>query len=299
VSAEAYRQPTGRDGNRGDIQDAFVSLNGLRLHWYGAGEKSGSPVVLLHGGGVDSAWLSWKLTLPALAKAHLTIAPEMPGYGQSDRPANFTHTVDAYVEVVRQLMDALDIKQASLSGVSLGGAIAIGFALAHPQRVNKLVPVASYGLQHTAPAHFWSYLFVRLPGITRATYALLRRNPHWARATLRSIFADPNAITDDLAGDVFAEIQRPDAGAAFEQFQKQEVLPGCMRTIYIDRLSEIAAPTLFVHGERDRLVPVDCAREAQQRTPNAQLHVMPNCGHWPQRERPEEFNSVLTGFLHD
>jgi len=72
-----------------------------------------------------------------------------------------------------------------------------------------------------------------------------------------------------------------------------------MRTIYIDRLSEIAAPTLFVHGERDRLVPVDCAREAQQRTHNAQLHVMPNCGHWPQRERPEEFNSVLTGFLHD
>ena len=135
MSAEAYRQPTGRDGNRGDIQDAFVSLNGLRLHWYGAGEKSGSPVVLLHGGGVDSAWLSWKLTLPALAKAHLTIAPEMPGYGQSDRPANFTHTVDAYVEVVRQLMDALDIKQASLCGVSLGGAIAIGFALAHPQRV--------------------------------------------------------------------------------------------------------------------------------------------------------------------
>ncbi|MCL6510316.1 MAG: alpha/beta fold hydrolase [Anaerolineae bacterium] len=298
MSTDAYRQPTARDGNRGDVQDAFVNLNGLHLHWYEAGE-SGSPVILLHGGGVDSAWLSWKLTLPALAEAHRTIAPEMPGYGRSDRPADFPHAVDAYVEVMRQLMDALDIERASLCGVSLGGAIAIGVALAHPQRVNKLVPVASYGLQRTAPAHFWSYLFVRLPGVIHATYALLRRNRRWARATLRSIFADPNAITDDLAEDVFAEIRRPDAGAAFEQFQKHEVLPRRMRTIYMDRLGEIVAPTLFVHGERDRLVPVACAREAQQRAPNAQLHVMHNCGHWPQRERPEEFNAVITRFLYD
>lgn len=281
------------------VQELFVALGHLRVHYYSTGE-SGSPVILLHGGGIDSARQSWKLTLPALAEAHRVVAPDLPGYGDSDRPSEFPHTIDAYIEVVRQLMDALDIARANLCGVSLGGAIAIGVALAHPQRVNKIVPVASYGLQRTAPAHFWSYLFVRLPGVTRITYALLRRSRRWARAALRSIFANPDAITDELAEETFAEMQRLNAGAAFAQFQKREVLLRGLRTVYIERLHEITAPTLFIHGARDRLVPLACAREAQQRIPNAKLHVMHHCGHWPQRERPDEFNDILIGFLwHD
>ncbi len=278
--------------------DASVTLQDLRIHYRAAGQ-AGSVVILIHGGGIDSSRLSWKLTLPALARTHHVIAPDLPGYGESDHPTDFPHTLDSYVSIVCALMDALDIERASLCGVSLGGAITIGFALAHAPRVNKLVPVASYGLQSHAPAHFLSYFFVRMPGMIRATYAMLGRNRNWSRAALSNIFADPRAVTDDLAADVFIEMNRPHVGDAFARFQQHELLPRRLRTIYMDRLSEISAPTLFVHGDRDRLVPIAYAREAQRRMPNARLRVMQSCGHWPQRERPDEFNAVVTDFLHD
>jgi pimeloyl-ACP methyl ester carboxylesterase len=71
------------------------------------------------------------------------------------------------------------------------------------------------------------------------------------------------------------------------------------RTVYTERLSEVRAATLIIHGERDRLVPLAAAREAQRRIRGARLHIMQNCGHWPQRERPAEFNRVLCQFLFE
>lgn len=280
------------------MKSDYIDINGVRMHVRSAG-AAGSPIVLFHGGGLDSSLLSWKLAIPALAHTHRVFATDMPGYGLSDRPAHFSHTIEAYVDLASKLMDQLGVERASVCGLSMGGAIALGFTLAHPQRVIKLVPVSSYGIQPQVASHILSYLVVRMPFISSLTYATLRRNRNWARSSLASIFHDKARISDDLAHDVFDEMQRPRTGDAFMALQKHEMLPARVRTNFVNRLPEIQAPALFVHGDKDALVPLACAQQAAAKIANARLHVMHNCGHWPQRESPEAFNAALTEFLHD
>lgn len=281
------------------MNNHFIHLAGVRMHYLSAGAH-GSPVILLHGGGVDSASLSWKLALPALAESHRVFAPEMPGYGTSDRPASFQHTIENYIALLLRFMDTLEINKAHLAGVSMGGAIAIGFTLAHPGRAIKLVPVSSYGLQRITPTPQWlSYALTRNAAMSNVTYAMLKHSRSLAGASLKAIFADPQNITPDLIDDVYAEIKKAGTGSAFAQFQQHEVTRAGLRTNYMDRLHEINALTCFIHGEKDALVPLADATDAAQRVPNAQLQVMHNCGHWPQRERPDEFNRIINEFLHD
>lgn len=281
------------------MKSDYLKIAGVRIHFLGAGTQ-GSPVILLHGGGVDSAALSWKLALPALAETHRVYAPEMPGYGESDRPASFNHTIDAYIALVREFMDAQGIDKACLAGVSMGGAIAIGFTLAHPDRVLKLAPVSSYGLQHNTPSsQLLSFLITRNAAMSNLTYALLKRSRSLAAASLKAIFADPNNIAPDLVDDVYAEIKKAGTGSAFAHMQKHEITRSGLRTCYMERLHEISAPACFIHGEKDGLVPLADAQQAAQRVPGAHLQVMHNCGHWPQRERPAEFNRIINEFLHD
>jgi pimeloyl-ACP methyl ester carboxylesterase len=107
----------------------------------------------------------------------------------------------------------------------------------------------------------------------------------------------PGAVTDSLVDEVMAELAQPAPGAAWRDFQASEITWTGTRTCFMPRLGEIQAPVLLLFGERDRLVPLACAREALARLPNARLEVLPGCGHWPQREQPELFNRLLAGFL--
>ncbi len=278
------------------MHDNHVTIDNCQIHYHHAGD-TGSPLILLHGGGLDSARLSWALALPALARSHRVFAPDMPGYGDSDRLPQFEHTIESYGRVVIAFMDALGLAQASFCGVSMGGALTLHIGLTYSQRVLRLVPVSSYGLQRKAPAHALSYWFVRMPFLTRLTYAALRRNRAWTRASLGSIFAHLSRISDDLVNDVFEEIRKPATGEAFIAFQQREVLPNGLRTNYLDRLPEIKFPTLFIHGDRDNLVPIAWVREAHRRLAGSQLQVIPDCDHWPQRELPETFHAIITEFF--
>jgi pimeloyl-ACP methyl ester carboxylesterase len=277
------------------MNSQYIDVNGLRIHYYQAG-TAGSPVLLLHGGGTDSAWLSWALTIPALAQTHRVFAPDLPGYGESARP-NAPYSMDYYIALLPRLMDALGIERASLVGVSMGGGIALGFALRYPQQVERLVLVDSYGLQTRAPWQRLSALLIRLPWLNAATWWLIARSRPLATASLKALFADPSRITPELMDDVMAEVRRPAAGRAWQAFQRDEVRWGGLRTNYLDELGRIAAPVLLVHGAQDSLVPLECQQEAARRLPNARLEVLERCGHWPQRECPEEFNRLVAAFL--
>lgn len=277
------------------MNELWLNVNGLRLHGFSAGAP-GSPVMLLHGGGLDSASLSWRLALPALAQQHRVFAFDWPGYGQSDQPAA-PHTLDLYVEVLGGLLDALSLPSASLVGLSLGGGAALGFALKTPARVEKLVLVGSYGLQRTAPGGRAAYSFVRLGFLTDWTYAVLRRSRAVTRASLRAIVHDPRAITPELEEEVFRLVQEPTVGRAFQSLQQHEVLPNGVRTVFLDRLAELKMPVLLVHGAHDTLVPLKDAEEAARRLPQGRLEVFPDSAHWPPREEPERFAQTVLAFL--
>lgn len=277
------------------IEDTWIKVGEINTHLFTAGEE-GESVVLLHGGGTDSAWLSWQPVILALSPRFRVIAPDLPGYGKSDTP-RISYTLEFYIDFVKRLLDQLGVARATLAGVSMGGGIAIGFTLAYPQQVQRLVPVDTYGIQRRYPGGLLGYYLVRMGWLNRFSWWLLGRSRTLTRASLQQIFYDPSALPDDLVNEVYEEIRRPEAGLAFRSFQKHEVLKNSLRTIFLDRLGEIEAETLFIHGENDRLVPLECAREAHARLPGSRLEIIPACGHWPQREKPQDFNRILLNFL--
>ncbi len=275
-----------------------LRVQNLNIRYLQAGE-TGSPVLLLHGGGVDSATLSWGgVVAPLAASGHRVYAPDLPGYGDSD-PPDIRYTTAFYVAFVRDLMDTLGLARASLVGLSMGGAIALGVALNHPERVDKLVLVDSYGLQRRVAAHCLSYLIVNTPGLMEWTMMLARNSRQVSRALMGNIMHDMKAATPELMDLAYAETRKPHAGRAFSSYQREEMTWNGLRTVYLDRLGEIHVPTLIIHGREDKAVPLHWAEEAHKRIAGSKLVVIDGARHWPQREKPEEFNRALTEFLRD
>ncbi len=277
-----------------NISSEWIDVQGLRIHYLRAGEQ-GSPVVLLHGGGIDSSILSWELAIPALAEHHRVIAPDLPGYGESDKP-DIEYTTEFYLRFLGAFLDAVGLQRTSLAGLSMGGGIALGFALQSPERVDKLVLVDSYGLQTKAPLAWLGYLMVHMPGYSGMSMAMMRSR--WMiRYSLRALLHNRAAVTEKLVDQAMAEVQRPRAVLAFNSYQKAEVLWNGTRTCYLDQLPGLHVPTLIVHGAEDTLVPIACARQAHELIPGSQLHFIQSAGHWVQRDCPEEFNRIVGAFL--
>lgn len=281
-----------------EIQSQFINVNGIRTHLLRAGE-TGSPVLLLHGAGTDSASLSWReVILPLAESGHRVIAPDLPGYGDSDRP-DIAYNTDYFIDFVGKLLETLGCESTSLMGLSMGGAIALGTTLRFPKRVQRLVLVGSYGIQRKVAAHFVSWLMVKIPGIMESTWRMVRGSRSMAEWSMKNVFHDPKAVPTALMDEVYAEAQKPFAGRSFTRHQRSEMFWNGLRTVYLDRLAEIKIPTLLVHGQYDAGVPLACAQEAQRLIPGAQLHVVASAGHWTQREKPEEFQQTVLPFLKD
>jgi pimeloyl-ACP methyl ester carboxylesterase len=278
-----------------EIQAQNTQALGLRVHYYAAG-NTGHPVILLHGGGTDSAMLSWKQLIPELAKEHRVLAPDWPGYGGSQsfrEPYSFTQMC----RWLENLADGWGFEQFDLVGISMGGGGALSFILEQPDRVRRLVLADSYGLADRVAFHRLSYWFVQMPWLNNWTWDLIRKSRTLTRWTLAGIFADARNISDEITDEVFKAVQNPGGQQAFAEFQKAEMLPERLKTSYMDRLGEIQAPTLVIHGEKDTLVPIAAAREAARRIPDARLEVIPGAGHWPMREKPDLFNRLVVDFL--
>ncbi len=277
------------------LSETTLTANGLAISYYQSGDQ-GSPVVLLHGGGADSAMLSWREAIPVLAVDHVVYASDWPGYGGSQvLPGEYS--LEKLVACLDGLLDQCGLAKASLVGLSMGGGAAIGYALAHPERIDRLVLVDPYGLQKKAPRQRISYFYIRIPFLIGATWSAMRRDRGMVRAALKSIFADPAQVTDELIDETFAAAQDPQPGKSFYSFQRYEITWNGTRTFYGARMAEIKAPTLFIHGEKDTLVPLDEIRAAVERMPDACLEVMENTGHWPPREHPDIFNRLVSDFL--
>ncbi len=279
------------------LQEKTITVQGITTHYLTAGEN-GDCLLLLHGGGADSATLSWgDVILPLAEAGYRVFAPDLPGYGLSDRP-NIACNTDALLGFVNAFIDAVGIDHPlSLMGLSMGGGISLSLTLANPKMVRRLILVDSYGLQRKVAMHFLSWLVVKLPFMMESSWVMMRNNRSMARYAMRGVFHDVNLISDPLMDELMAEAKRPHAGRAFTRYQRNEVFINGLRTVYIDQLHEIKAQTLILHGEKDIAVPLACAKEAHERIPGATLALIPDAGHWPQRENPTTFLNAVIGFL--
>lgn len=284
-------------GNVRQYTRELVRVGELNITVYSAGNH-GSPVFLLHGGGTDSALLSWRYAMLALAEEHRVYALDWPGYGDSD-PMDEPYALERLVPILAGVMDTYEVDRAHLVGLSMGGGAAIAFTLTHPQRVGRLVLVDSYGIQRKAPYHLASYLYIQMPFLVKATWAAMRRNKNLARTALKGIFADPKGMTEELVDELMEAVQNRSGERAFYAFQRYEIQRKGLRSNFVDRMPAITQPTLFIHGDVDVLVPIEEVRQVAGRMPDARMAVMENTSHWPPREHPEAFHRLVLDFLND
>jgi pimeloyl-ACP methyl ester carboxylesterase len=279
------------------VQSKYTELNQMNIRYFTAGD-TGSPVIFIHGSGLDSASISWESVLGELAGKFRVYAPDLPGYGQSDKP-EAEYSIDFYVQFIEHFLDHLKIKDVCLAGLSMGGAIALSFALKHPQRVKKLVLVSSYGLMQRLPFHSFTVRAIKSM-IMEWGYLILRKTKSRLlakRVLLSGLICSKEKLSDELVEEVFLASQDEHAGKAYCSFLRSEVISNGLKSNFLERLAELAMPTLIVQGTKDKTIPFSCAITANKSIPNSKLILLEGCSHWPQNEEPTKFSKAVLEFL--
>jgi pimeloyl-ACP methyl ester carboxylesterase len=268
----------------------FVETSVGRVYVHRKGEGA-TPLVLLHGY-MMSHWYFQGL-YPRLSERRQVIAIDLPGYGESDRPApsRFAYDYPSFAQTVLEVLDKLGVARASLLGHSMGGGVALTLAARWPERVERMVlecpavyplpmPVESKLVLNRT---FGRFLF---NGVTRGELRRQMRKQH---------FKDPSAVTDALVDHVWARLNRAGGrDAAWHTMQTFAALS--------DRTADpmrVRAPTLLVWGDEDRMVPFQHARRLARSIPGARLTVVPASGHNVHLERKDEFLRQVAPFLDE
>jgi pimeloyl-ACP methyl ester carboxylesterase len=286
-----FRLPNGRPPLL-RIQDVCLEY-GNRVSTLAMGH--GPDVLLLHGLGATKA--SFFDTAAALSRRYRVHVLDLPGFGGSSKPALARYGARFFARSVLGTMDALCIDRAHLVGNSMGGRVAIEVGLRAPERVAGLAllsPAVAFVKRDWHP-------IVRL---LRPELGLLPHSFGRARVARQfwGMFADPDQVDPSVADVVVDEFQRIYASAG-----ARLAFLTAARNIYLDRpfgrggfyprLGELDAPTLFVWGARDRIIPPGFKRHVAEWHPQAEQIVLERCGHVPQVERPEQTIGLLRRFF--
>jgi len=270
-----------------------VVLHGHRVRFHRSGD--GPLLVLLHG--IASTADTWAPVATGLAANHTVLAPDLLGHGASAKPRG-DYSLGAYASGVRDLITALGYERATVVGHSLGGGIAMQFAYQFPERVERLVLISSGGLGREVHPILRAST---LPG-SEIVLALLGRR--WLRTTGGAVGATLGRLGlragEDLAGVAagLASLGDADARGAFVHTARAAIDPGGQRVSATDRLYLAAhLPTLIVWGERDPIIPAAHGEAAHAAIPGSRLEIFAGAGHFPHREQPVRFVSLVEDFM--
>jgi 2-hydroxy-6-oxo-octa-2,4-dienoate hydrolase len=259
-----------------------VLAAGVATNYLEAG--TGAPVVLVHGSGPGvTAYANWRLTIPALAGRLRVLAPDMAGFGFSEKTGRYG--LEAWSEQLVGFLDALGLERVSLVGNSFGAGLAIAVASAHPERVDRLVLMGAVGVPFPITEgldRVWGY----------------EPSPANMRSVLDVFAHDRTLVNDELAEVRYRASIEPGVQEAFAA-----MFPA-PRQRWVDALATpddairaLPHDTLIVHGRDDRVIPLANAYRLLELIDRAQLHVFGRCGHWTQIEWAAEFNATLLRFL--
>ena len=280
-------------GSTEDLPAFTVSLHGDDFHYVKVG--SGPVVVLIHG--ILGSRRDWEQLVSLLEQDFTVIAPDLLGHGDSAKPRG-DYTLGGHAGRLRDLLDLLGVRWATLVGHSLGGGVALQFAWLFPERCERLVLVSSGGLGRdispilrapTLPGAEWVLPLISAPWLLRRGELLagtlgrlgLRSGPD-----LQELWRGYVSLGD-------AEVRR-----AFLATIRAVVDPGGQTVSALERLPVMTGiPTLLVWGARDRLIPVAHGIAAQQAIPGSRLEVFEKAGHSPHLSDPSRFAALLREFV--
>lgn len=272
-------------------RDQYVKVGEIKTRFWALGDE-GKTVIMIHG--ISGSVENWSLNINALAQHHRVYAIDLAGFGHSDQPpVPFTFSYGA--QFVNDFMEVQHIDRASLIGNSMGGGVTLQFAIQFLDKVEKLVLANSAGLGRELA---FILRLVTLPLIGELLTRPSRKGTAW---TLKQCVYDPALITEELVESSYQLATLPKAQKYFlSTLREDNNLRGQHADnvlSIVDNLATITAPTLIIWGQQDRILPVAHAYAAEERIPNAELHVLNPCGHLPQLERAEEFNTLILEFL--
>jgi len=268
----------------GDIDLAYVDE--------GAGDQT---IIFIHG--LGSYLRAWEKNIEGLKDSYRCIAIDLPGYGKSSKKPH-SGMMSFYAEVVKNLIDELQLKNVVLAGHSMGGQISMMTAINYPEIIQKLVLLAPAGFEEfTDGQKQWFRDVMTLDGVKNTTVEQIQTN-------LAYNFYN---IPDDAAFMITDRIAMRSA-KDFEAYCYAVVqsVSGMVDEPVIDMLDQIKQPVLIIFGENDNLIPnrflnpgrtIDVAQNGHQKIPNSQLLIIPKSGHFTQFEKPDEFNREVKGFL--
>ena len=272
----------------------FAEVSGVRVHYQEAGPLAAPPVILIHG--FTASTFVWKDVLLPLADAGFrVIAPDLLGYGYSEKPRHGEYTIDAQARMILGLMDQLGIERAVLAGSSYGGAVAATCALDHPERVSRLVLISAVTNDEPMQQPMAKLARARVVGDLITPFMIdSRRLSRWRQKKKIRPPDSPLVYDEERLEAHHRPLRAANAHRAV------------LRTLRNWRASRIAQeahrirqPTLLVWGENDLEIPLRHGRHLQEAMPDARLVLFRHCGHLPQEEYPQEFTEVVTDFLED
>ncbi len=270
--------------NENTAETGIAAVNGTQLYYRTAGD--GEPLVLLHAGVADSRM--WEAQFEKFAQHHRVIAYDLRGHGQSDMPDDpFTHHHD-----LTALLDYFDVASAHLLGASAGGAVALNFALEHPDRVKtiSLAAAAVEGYQFTDRQ--------TLEGWEEAG-AAFEQEAYERAAEIESEMwlAGPYRDLDQLDPEL-RKLLRDMLLQSYEIAPNGEDLEQELQPSAVSRLDEIEAPVLVIIGDQDRPDILAIAEKLTAQLPTVEKSIILDTAHLPNLERPDLFNERVLDFVN-
>ena len=275
--------------NTGPVEELFVSVDGVRVHYQRAG--NGPPLLLIHG--LVGSALNWRLNIEDLAKDSTVYAIDLLNMGQSDRVPGLDAGLEATANAIVRWMDAVALERADVAGHSHGGAVAMMLAAQHPERVGKMIlfapanPFCDLGRQlisfyKTRPGHLLAKLIPVLPMFIKAT-------------ALGRMYGDPSRATRASLEGYTAGLSTPGSvDHVLQIVQRWYSDMAVLRSVMV-RLTSF--PALLIWGDRDRAVGLSSAEQLRQGMPQSELLVLPGVGHIAFEEMPEICNRAMREWL--
>jgi pimeloyl-ACP methyl ester carboxylesterase len=272
--------------------ERVATLHGHAMAYHDSG--SGPALLFIHG--ITGSQRQWAHLVDRLDEDHRVVVPDLFGHGQSAKPVG-DYSLGAHAGTLRDLLDHLGIERVTLVGHSLGGGIALVFSYLFPERVDRIVLVASGGLgREVNPV-------LRAATLPAADLVLPVLASGWVR---ERVSATANALGrlglrpgPDLA-EVwrgFTSLADPDTRRAFLATTRAVIDPGGQTVSAHDYLPDAAHPTLVIWGSRDRMIPATHAIAAQKAIAGCRIELFEGSGHFPHLDDPDRFAELVRGFV--
>lgn len=257
-------------------------------------EGHGPVLLLIHGMAGSSE--TWRGVLPALAKNHRVIAPDLPGHGQSAKPRG-DYSLGAFAASLRDLLRALDIEKVTVVGQSLGGGVAMQFTYQHPEYCERLILIGSGGL---GPDVNWTLRLLSAPGAELVLPIIAPKPVLDAGNKIRSWLSSAGVHSPraDEAWRSYSSLADRETRQAFLRTLRSVVdyrgqAVSAMNRLYLNS----AMPTLLIWGDSDKIIPVAHGHAAHEAIPGSRLEVLPGIGHYPHAEAPGAVVEIIDDFL--